>query len=91
MVGSLLLLLFMLVLVTPVSLSTQLNSIITELRKGSHEIRHKVEEAVGVQLPDTRHTVRAGRYQRAQEKDEVFQWMSVQLPTMVGSLAAAFR
>ena len=69
-VGSLLLLLFMLVLVTPVSLSTQLNSIITELRKGSHEIRHKVEEAVGVQLP---------------EKDEVFQWMSVQLPTMAGS------
>jgi len=66
--GSLLLLIFMLVLVTPVSVSSELNTIIPELHRGSHEIRHKVEQILGVQLP---------------EKGDIWQWLYLQLPPMV--------
>eukprot|EP00435_Cladocopium_sp_Y103_P021254 s3217_g5.t1 len=67
--GSLLLLIFMLVLVTPVSVSSELNTIIPELRRGSHVIRNKVEQALGVQLPE--------------KGDAVWQWLYLQLPPMV--------
>eukprot|EP00439_Symbiodinium_sp_Y106_P039195 s5826_g4.t2 len=66
--ATLLLLVFMLVVVTPVSVSSELNTIIPELRKGSHVLRHAVEQRLGVFLPD-----RGG----------VWRWMSMQLPTMI--------
>ncbi|CAK9010553.1 CSC1-like protein 1 (Transmembrane protein 63A) [Durusdinium trenchii] len=67
--GSLLLLIFMLVLVTPVSVSSELNTIIPELRRGSHEIRNKVEQILGVSIPE--------------KGDAVWQWLYLQLPPMV--------
>lgn len=66
--ATLLLLVFMLVVVTPVSVSSELNTIIPELRKGSHVLRQAVEQRLGVFLPD-----RGG----------VWRWMSMQLPTMI--------
>ncbi|CAJ1397237.1 unnamed protein product [Effrenium voratum] len=67
-VGSVLLLIFMLVLVAPLSISSELNVFISELRRGSDALRDKVEEKLGVSLP---------------EKEEWWQSLYVQLPTMV--------
>ncbi|CAE7342959.1 TMEM63A [Symbiodinium natans] len=67
-IAALLLLVFMLVVVTPVSVSSELNTIIPELRKGSKAIRHAVVQRLGVSLPDKR---------------GVWRWMSLQLPTMI--------
>lgn len=66
--GTLLLLVFMVGLVTPVTVSTRLSFIILELRERYRDSRRKIWSESGISLP---HTLAA------------WQWMSIQLPTMV--------
>lgn len=67
-VGTILLLLFMVVLVTPVSVTTELNTLIPVLRRRSQYLGQWVSKILGITLPFS---------------PSVWVWMSVQLPTII--------